>query len=424
MVCAIDFRSYFVGWDRFLGSSDMPKRKRKRDSFDASSTSKSLRKLQPTDSLLQRIDVGPAAVVIPKVSKALRAGKGDGSDRGVDLTSNGEEYPQPLPTREVVCDRQQAWTKNLSRKNVWRPVPRRKQFKATNVLRIVNPCQPLSYKEYLEWLQESSAEMEAAEPDATGLSGLKYLRFLAGPPPPPRFMSPLTEEEREIAGRGLDDGDPSEVLVDRFSVKVTRQQLACLNPATWLNDEVVNFYCKLLQERCDQAAGKVPSCWLPNTFFWPKLSGEGTRTYSYKDVKRWTIRAKVDIFEKDYVIFPINVNSMHWTCGAINLRDKCFHYLDSMDQSPPSTFVPFLRRYLDDEHKSRRGAPLAGVDEWGLVHVDVPQQENGYDCGVFTCCFAECLSSDRQFSFDQSDIAGMRLRLAARIITGDSQWTT
>mmetsp|Transcript_19417 Transcript_19417/g.45152 ORF Transcript_19417/g.45152 Transcript_19417/m.45152 type:complete len:409 (-) Transcript_19417:114-1340(-) len=408
MGCTVDVRSYFYGWDELLG---MPKKKRKREAYDASSTSSQLRKLsQSSHSLLHRIDKGPAVVVLPQPSKPDRE----------------EAPPQPMPALETVCQQQQTWTKALSQRNIWRPVPRRKQFKATAVLQLTpKPSQPLGYQEYLEWLQESTVEADDAEPDAAGLSGLEHLRFLTGPTPPARFMSPLTEEEREIAGQGLDSGNPGEVLVDRFSVQVTRKQLSCLNPATWLNDEVVNFYCKLLQERCDKAAGAAPACWFTNTFFWPKLSGEGNRTYSYKDVKRWTIRAKVDIFEKDYVIFPININAMHWTCGAINLRDKCFYYLDSMNQAPPSTFVPFLRRYLNDEHQAKRGKPLEGVDEWGWVPMDVPQQENGYDCGVFTCCFAECLSSDRHFNFDQSDITDMRLRIAARIILGDSsQWPT
>jgi len=36
------------------------------------------------------------------------------------------------------------------------------------------------------------------------------------------------------------------------------------------------------------------------------------------------------VFEKDMIIFPININNSHWTCAAVNIRDKRFEYYDSL----------------------------------------------------------------------------------------------
>ena len=74
-------------------------------------------------------------------------------------------------------------------------------------------------------------------------------------------------------------------------------------------------------------------------------------------MRRWTVKAKVDIFEmdpllyqhlhafmynlhafsirrrapsKDYVIFPMNIAESHWAMGAIDLKEKGFRYFDSM----------------------------------------------------------------------------------------------
>jgi sentrin-specific protease 1 len=42
---------------------------------------------------------------------------------------------------------------------------------------------------------------------------------------------------------------------------------------------------------------------------------------------------------------------------------------------------------------------------------DVPQQENGYDCGMFTCCFLEALSrGEETFNFSQKDMPYLRRR--------------
>lgn len=37
-----------------------------------------------------------------------------------------------------------------------------------------------------------------------------------------------------------------------------------------------------------------------------------------------------DAFEKDVLIFPINIGNSHWTCAAINVREKRFEYYDSL----------------------------------------------------------------------------------------------
>jgi sentrin-specific protease 1 len=48
-----------------------------------------------------------------------------------------------------------------------------------------------------------------------------------------------------------------------------------------------------------------------------------------------------------------------------------------------------------------------------IVLQDVtPQQENGYDCGVFTCQFLEALSrGEEAFRFTQQDMTYLRRRM-------------
>jgi sentrin-specific protease 1 len=271
---------------------------------------------------------------------------------------------------------------------------------------------------------------KADEEGEQQLSALELLNRLVASSEPSSLarrggVKPLTDEERELAESGLDSGgNPSEVLASRFNVEVTRKQLQCLRPAEWLNDEVINFYCKLLEER-GKKNKNAPKCWFPNSFFWPKLSGADNSSYSYKDVKRWSIKAKIDIFELDHILFPMNIGESHWALGAIDLKAKGFRYFDSMFCRPHRNFVPFLRKYLQDEHKAKKGgSEFQGVDEWELIIPDepVPQQNNGYDCGVFTCNFAECFSSGRDLGFSQDDMPDLRLRLAARVMRGNEDW--
>eukprot|EP00913_Durusdinium_trenchii_P006862 g6453.t1 len=259
----------------------------------------------------------------------------------------------------------------------------------------------MGYAEYASWISKAVPELElrplalSAEETAaeqSGLTGLELLRLLNKLKAPPKGVPEITPEERhrevkrreftaclaqcipekQLAEEALyGSGRPDEVVASRFSVEVTRRQMECLRPGEWLNDE----------------------------------------DYNYKEVRRWTVKAKVDIFEMDYVIFPMNIGESHWAMGAIDLKEKGFRYFDSMFSKPPSNFVAFLRRYLQDEHKAKKGKEISGVEDWQLlVPSKVPQQKNGYDCGVFTCFFADCFSAGKSLSFEQEDMPTLRMR--------------
>lgn len=350
----------------------------------------------------------------------------------------------------------------------------------TSVSRAGSAATPLTYGEYLSWLQRAlpesmrpvGPELDGPLADAecvqesslppSGVSALELLRRISvgNKEPEPDFgeriseleeqleerdqlikqlqikikksvakptVPPLTDEECVTADTSLESGDSLEVLCSRFNVDLTRGQLACLRPCTWLNDEVINFYFKLLEER--SRVGKAPTkCWFPNSFFWSTLSGSDGKTYNYKGVRRWTIKAKVDIFAMDHVIFPMNIgHGTHWTLGIIDIKGCGFRYLDSMSKSltPMANFIPFLRRYVDDEHKAKKnGVALDDPDSWQLLQAKsaVPQQRNGYDCGVFTCFFADYFSAGKDLTFSQDDMPTLRLRLAARVVKADEDF--
>ena len=85
-------------------------------------------------------------------------------------------------------------------------------------------------------------------------------------------------------------------------------------------------------------------------------------------------------------------------------------------------FLHALFRYIQDEHKDKKKAPLPDADQWQLVPCthDTPQQENLSDCGVFTCMFADFLTKDCPLLFDQGHIDKCRDRIALSILQGQA----
>lgn len=198
--------------------------------------------------------------------------------------------------------------------------------------------------------------------------------------------------------------------------QVTDKDLARLRPSQWLNDEIINFYGAMILSRAERhkqksqlngmAHKKVLDVHYFSTFFWTKLREEG---YERGRLAKWT--KKLDIFQKDIILIPINHNNTHWTGAAINFRRKRIESYDSMNVDRREVFEK-LRQYLDLEHRNKKRKPF-DFSDWNDYDPEyTPQQENGYDCGVFTCQFMESLSRGEEFfNFTQRDMAYLRKRM-------------
>ncbi|SCN63454.1 sentrin-specific protease 1, putative [Plasmodium chabaudi chabaudi] len=221
----------------------------------------------------------------------------------------------------------------------------------------------------------------------------------------------------------LNKKSDNNVLIEKFNVPLMYSQIKCLIDSRWLNDEIINFYLSMLQEY-NEAGIKSGVAYLPkmftfSTFFFQSLNFNGS--YNYSKVARWTKRKKIDILEYDLILIPLHVSGNHWTLGAINIKDKQIKLYDSLNM-PNRKFFEYMKRYIVDEVKDKKQINI-DISPWtynpsGLPEEGIPCQENGYDCGVFTCMFAKCLTFNRDFDFSQSDIKEIRLKMVYEISQG------
>jgi len=195
--------------------------------------------------------------------------------------------------------------------------------------------------------------------------------------------------------------------------------LRTLRSGAWLNDDMINAYLKLVHAQADSVRngmGMQPlRAHVFSTFFMKKLKIMG---YSYTDVRRWT--RNVDIFALDTILVPINIGQGHWVLAVINMGEKRFEYFDPY-HGDGSSYLCLLRRYLQDEHKDKKGADL-DLSEWKDVHWGpkcIPSQTNGVDCGVFLCQFARAIMLNIAISFNQANAEAWRRIMLFEI----ARWT-
>lgn len=293
------------------------------------------------------------------------------------------------------------------------------------------------------------------------------------------LMRPLTKHEREIVSEAIGGGGPDhEILASADADSVSRSSMNSLRPGGWLTDEVIHFFYVMLarrdEEMCKQNPQRKRSHFF-KSFFITSLLNEGHANpskngmYEFSNVKRWSkkvpgkssngdasffwfslqrahncaqLRTGKDLFNLDRIFFPINQNNMHWVCAVIFMQAKRIQFYDSLG-GDGTHYLDALFRYVKDEHKDKKKCPLPDEDEWELVEctTDTPRQRNGtssfclqgmncyvshltlklgFDCGVFTCMFADFISKDCPLLFDQTHITLCRERIAISIMNGQA----
>lgn len=240
------------------------------------------------------------------------------------------------------------------------------------------------------------------------------------------LLPPIEEIEEYIDERYSASEDDNEVLIEMFDIPIRKKDLETLHGLNWLNDEVINFYFQMVMKRSTEAGrDNLPKIYVFNTFFYSSLTTGPA--HGYNKVRRWT--RKVDIFSFDYILIPLHLG-MHWTLASINCKKRRISYYDSMGggmlNGKGSVHQKNLLFYLQNEHKDKKGADLPsdwvfndeGVDDDDRTNQIIPQQENGSDCGVFTCRFAEYISRRMPFNFSQEHMPYFRRRMIYEILHG------
>ena len=103
----------------------------------------------------------------------------------------------------------------------------------------------------------------------------------------------------------------------------------------------------------------------------------------------------MDLFSYRRVFVPVHVHGNHWCLGCVHVAERRIEYYDSLGGSN-DTFFSTMRQYLADEYAAHHsGAAPLPADYWSChCPANIPRQDNGSDCGVFTLKFADFLSHD------------------------------
>ena len=222
----------------------------------------------------------------------------------------------------------------------------------------------------------------------------------------------------------------SGTYINKFDIAIKYDDIESLNGVNWLNDHIIDFFFLMIQQRSTNVYfGHLPKVHVFSSHFYTKLK----QTTEYEAIKKWYGLNEVDIFSKELILFPIH-NALHWSLVIVNCKNRTLSYLDSMNggyvNAKGDQHMKRILTLLEQDHSFKKKKSLSagwrinppGIWDFapaGVTDFRIPQQENGYDCGVFTCLFAEYASRKvDNFDFNQIDIPFFRIRIMAEILNG------
>uniref|UniRef100_A0ABD2WF25 Ubiquitin-like protease family profile domain-containing protein n=1 Tax=Trichogramma kaykai TaxID=54128 RepID=A0ABD2WF25_9HYME len=191
----------------------------------------------------------------------------------------------------------------------------------------------------------------------------------------------------------------------------------CLDDGAYLNDVMIDFYLKYFVDKLLSAENRRRTH-VFSSFFYQNIApspnenpGLANSKGRHTKVSKWT--KHVNIFEKDFIIIPINLNQ-HWFVAivcfprlALNTESQipisnraagqsggvlelpCILIFDSMPMDRGDVFTPILN-YLTHEYEAKIYKTFRfSTNNMGVDTVVVPVQKNSWNCGLFLLEYVE-----------------------------------
>lgn len=179
-----------------------------------------------------------------------------------------------------------------------------------------------------------------------------------------------------------------EVVLSYHDSLLHRSDVELLRGTGWLNDRLIGFWFEYLEKDLFISRHSPESVCLisPEVAQFVKL---GTA----QDASLFL--EPLDLKSKSLILLPVNdldsldsAGGSHWSLLVYHASDQQFYDFDSSNQSnlqSSKKIVPKL------------GLPVARKN--AIFSVKCTQQQNSWDCGIFTCCHAELVMEHHPNSF-------------------------
>ena len=134
--------------------------------------------------------------------------------------------------------------------------------------------------------------------------------------------------------------------------------------------------------------------------------------------KLWKVKeSSASVKQLDFIFFPINFVD-HWAFVVVFVYQKKIKLFDSIKNYGRTVnghcVCDDVRQFLTTTNV------ISDADEfeWQAEYPETPQQNDGYNCGVYTCQLAKQISRGQQLIINERDIPYLRKEMVVEIVLG------
>lgn len=230
------------------------------------------------------------------------------------------------------------------------------------------------------------------------------------------FTQTFIKKTKEEKGKLICTYEYKKVHKRENHITITKHDMSKLYPNVCLNDKIVNFYLKFLEDYFIPSNNKI---YITNSYWYPLHYKNINNQEQFKNTGN-----KFTIFNYDILITPINEN-YHWTLVIINNLSKMRNIIeycdyDSIEETPEIFYLDSLGLVnencfniikkllfieynkcadISNDYNNDIQSKLRFIKSYAPK---LPKQENFFDCGIFMLYFCEKFLSDIEFFFSNA----------------------
>jgi len=159
-----------------------------------------------------------------------------------------------------------------------------------------------------------------------------------------------------------------------------------------LNDNIIDYYFSLLFENNSYYT-------FFDSFFYASLVSRGLNSVLNR-------KKNVNVFQYRKIFIPI-VENYHWLLVVVDVELHRIVLYDSFGRKYPNNMCN-ISKYFNCKYSQT----FSNIKIWDLTYAtDLPKQTNSYDCGMYVCKFAEFITKNRCFNFNDASMKRYRQKL-------------
>ena len=221
----------------------------------------------------------------------------------------------------------------------------------------------------------------------------------------PQALQPLLCDYLRIHWFGLHYPGQVPILQDAAT------SLPRLLDEAWINDDIIDRCFEMMQHRSDVEGRRHI---FVSSFLKARLEIGDSPV-------RW-FRNKINLIDADLMFLPLNIGTVHWILGLINLRTRSitiydgeggqhFQVASMLLKCVQDVLAAQLKCEKDVDRKTRYLLPLKAAT-WTIKMLQGQRQTDSHSSGPLMIAAADCLRAGRQQEgYDETDMAALRKML-------------